>query len=147
MAVYRLHKKEWERASRHLPLPPTKVASPATTIPSITSTIPSKRKETEEPSESESETAELSELNTKPSKPTKRNGRSKEKGGNRIRPPGGGRKGVSSGLSTIVRRQGATVSTTSGDAGRKKVKSQWWKQLPGSGSLSGRAKGTISLSS
>jgi len=147
MAVYRLHKKEWERASRHLPLPLTKLASPATTIPSILSTIPSKRKETEEPSESESEKDEELELNPGPSQPANTNGRSKKKAESRTQPPGGGRKGVSSGLSTIVRRQGSTVSTTSGGVGRKKVKSAWWKQLPGSGIVSSRAKGSISLGS
>ncbi|KAF5346281.1 hypothetical protein D9758_011499 [Tetrapyrgos nigripes] len=68
--------------------------------------------------------------------------------------PGGGRKGVSSGLSTIVRQKGKAESdrgkARGGTAGagsgasqkNSGVKDQWWKELRGSGSGSGGAKGS-----
>lgn len=62
--------------------------------------------------------------------------------------PGGGRKGVSSGLSTVVRRSVAGSRTVAdGKGGRaggeaSPTKSEWWKQLPG-GAPAGGSKGAI----
>ncbi|CCM04629.1 uncharacterized protein FIBRA_06813 [Fibroporia radiculosa] len=92
MALYRIHRKEWERGQKpHLVAQP--VPSPATG---------NKRKRINAGTDS----LQLSELNEESTLLTY---------------PGGGRKGVSSGLSTVVKRR---------DSGIKKTK--WWVQLDGS---------------
>ena len=55
------------------------------------------------------------------------------------RGPGGGRKGVSSGLSTIVRRGGSS-SRSNGGSGPGRESKKWWKELGGG---SGGSKGSV----
>ncbi|KAI0079317.1 ribonuclease H-like protein [Panus rudis PR-1116 ss-1] len=60
--------------------------------------------------------------------------------------PGGGRKGISSGLSTVIKRRGSARQDASVDmgssSGAKKSKTQWWKEL---GTGSNGSKGSIRL--
>lgn len=154
MAVYRLHKKEWEKGSRPLPTALKSTSAPA---PTKTST---KRKEMEDSddldSDSDSEDESTSAL--KPALSPQAKSKSKPK----TTPtdfPGGGRKGVSSGLSTIVRTKPGK-SWPSGDAGGRSGsavvatsnKTEWWKQLPGAlpaggGSSKGSIRVTVRSSS
>ncbi|KAJ7895822.1 ribonuclease H-like domain-containing protein [Mycena leptocephala] len=117
MAVYRLHRKEWERSA------------PRLRVSSVSAT--GKRRADEDEDEDEDEDA--------PSIP--KDNRIKD---TKTKPafPGGGRKGVSSGLSTVVRRSDG-VSASGGDK-RGKGKGgggggEWWKVL-GTG---GGAKGSM----
>lgn len=96
MAVYRIHRKEWEKGIR----------------PSGEHGHPRKRKH----SAVEDEDVEDENKDKKPSF------------------PGGGRKGVSSGMSTVVRRSGGSVA-----GGEKKP---WWKELGGG---SAGSKGSIRI--
>ncbi|KAG5651583.1 hypothetical protein H0H81_008137 [Sphagnurus paluster] len=96
MAVYRLHRKEWEKGNKPLK---TK-----------------KRKRTDAQDEDNVDEA---------------NGKNAEKDKMSVF-PGGGRKGVSSGMTTVIRR-----GSTSGSG----EKTKWWKELAGS------SKGSVRLPS
>ncbi|KAG2347371.1 ribonuclease H-like protein [Suillus weaverae] len=85
MAVFRIHRKEWEKGFRPLPAPGAGASN--------------KRKRVK---------------SSEPDAPT---------------PPGGGRKGVSSGLSTIVKRTPQTKSKTA----VKTTSNNWWTTLGASG--------------
>lgn len=103
MAVYRIHRKEWEKGMR----------------PSSEHVHPKKRKHVA----AEDEDAEDDEKGQKPSF------------------PGGGRKGVSSGLSTIVKR-GSGGSRSNGGSGAVGESKKWWKEL---GGRSAGSKGSIRI--
>ncbi|EIW80671.1 MipD protein [Coniophora puteana RWD-64-598 SS2] len=95
MAVFRLHRKEWEKGIRPMP----------------SSSQPASRKRS-------AEDADVDDL---------------EEGESEKRQmPVGGRKGVSSGLSTIIKRKGASAS--------EKPRNEWWKDLGSS-----KVKGTLRL--
>ncbi|KAF8161584.1 ribonuclease H-like domain-containing protein [Crassisporium funariophilum] len=161
MAVYRLHKKDWEKGNRPIPLKTT--SAPSTS----TSTATQKRKrssiglneeadqtfEADEASDFESEAETKSAKKTDPSTtPASAVGsKTGKKGKNRVEEgesssfPGGGRKGVSSGLGTVVRRGGHLSGGGKARGGAaQKGKNEWWKQLPGG--VSGGAKGTMRVS-
>ncbi|EAU91958.1 MipD protein [Coprinopsis cinerea okayama7 len=108
MAVYRLHKKEFDKSmGAHLyPLP-----TPGPSQPSA-----QKRKRAESEVGDEDDEEEESTL-------ASGKGKSKKKKAKSPNPldPGQGRKGVSSGLSTIIRRPGQK---------KDQQKKQWWKELP-----------------
>ncbi|KAJ3761623.1 MipD protein [Lentinula raphanica] len=102
MAVYRLHRKEWEKVSPN----PVKAAAFDTTSKN------SNHAKSDIEKEDSKEKRKVENLN-----------------------PPGGRKGVSSGLSTIVRRgRGSNVPER---------RSQWWKKLGNSGSSD--SKGSIRI--
>ena len=139
MAVYRLHKKEWEKGSR--PLPPPSAKSTATP------TTATKRKEID------NSDSDLSDSDDDPSPEPVVAPKPGGKGKAKKVPtefPGGGRKGVSSGLSTVVRRGVAgsrtAVDGKGGGAGSaaSSLKNEWWKQLPG-GAPAGGSKGVIRI--
>ena len=98
MAIYRIHRKEWEKGIR----------------PSSEHIHPKKRKRLSV----EDDNVEDVE---------------------KSRGPGGGRKGVSSGLSTIVKRGGSS-SRSNGGSGPGGESKKWWKELGGS---SGGSKGSV----
>jgi RNA exonuclease 4 len=107
MAVYRLHRKDWEKGNRPIPLQGESAATAGT-----------KRKRGDgDAAEKEEEGNDGGEV-VKPSSTKKE--KKKKKKVNSQEYPGGGRKGVSSGLSTVVRH----------GPGKEKEKTQWWKQLP-----------------
>ncbi|EGN92779.1 hypothetical protein SERLA73DRAFT_190636 [Serpula lacrymans var. lacrymans S7.3] len=108
MAVFRIHRKEWEKGSRPL--------SVNAEDSSVTS---KKRKHSEETDDLEHSTSK--EVVNKAESKTF---------------PGGGRKGVSSGLSTVVKRSNKIRSSSPGE------KSQWWKSLGGN---VGSSKGSMRL--
>lgn len=85
MAVFRLHRKEWERGLHG--------------------------------------DAEVGRSEGRQRKRKREDGGEKEAGGDY---PGGGRKGVSSGLSVVVKRRGAGNDKAMGSS---KVKTQWWNEL------------------
>ncbi|KIM35043.1 hypothetical protein M413DRAFT_449924 [Hebeloma cylindrosporum] len=163
MAVYRIHKKEWEKGSRPPPVP--KVATASSSAPATSSTKSRKRTAVEaefasdSESESQSDTVEPSTNNTNnipklkstsTPQPTVATKKGKTKDSSTIF-PGGGRKGVSSGLSTVIKKvtPGSKMShstlrgnpKSAGGAG----KSEWWKQLPGGVSIGGGAKASITI--
>jgi RNA exonuclease 4 len=134
MAVYRLHKKEWEKGSRPLP---------ATSASTKTST---KRKAMDESDDSDSDSDAEGEP-TPTSKPAPLPQAKQKAKTTPTEFPGGGRKGVSSGLSTVVRTK-AGKARPSGDAGGRSgmaanAKTEWWKQLPGALPAGGGSKGSI----
>ena len=98
MAIYRIHRKEWEKGIR----------------PSPDYIHPKKRKRLSV----EDDNVEDVE---------------------KSRGPGGGRKGVSSGLSTIVKRGGSS-SRSNGGSGPSGESKKWWKELGGG---SGGSKGSV----
>ena len=121
MAVYRLHRKTWEKS---VPQPPHASSSNA------------KRKRGA-PGEAEDEDADPDEdpdtLHgiAEPSAPSSAKRRPKaRKDAPPSEYPGGGRKGVSSGLSTVIKRK---------DARSKSSASAWWKDLGGG------SKGSVKL--
>ncbi|KJA20623.1 hypothetical protein HYPSUDRAFT_42931 [Hypholoma sublateritium FD-334 SS-4] len=138
MAVYRLHKKEWEKGSRPLPPPSAKSAA-------VTAATKRKEMDKSDSDVSDSEGDDSPEPVVAP----KLNGKGKGKDAP-TEYPGGGRKGVSSGLSTVVRRGVAgsrtAVEGKGGSAGgaTSSAKNEWWKQLPG-GAPVGGSKGSIRI--
>ncbi|KAJ7201086.1 ribonuclease H-like domain-containing protein [Mycena pura] len=119
MAVFRLHRKEWEKGSAPLPASQKRA-----------------REHTEEEQEEQEEEEDV------------HAGAGKKGAKTRARLPGGGRKGVSSGLSTIVRRSGRGASAPGNEEKSKGGGksgggggTQWWKELGGAG----RSKGSMRL--
>ncbi|KAJ7493645.1 ribonuclease H-like domain-containing protein [Mycena latifolia] len=119
MAVYRLHRREWEKGA-----PPL-------------ARLLGKGKGKKHAGDEEEESGDSDE--EEPALPTKKKGKESKKEGF----PGGGRKGVSSGLGTIVRRAGGSgaggVRSKSGGGGGEKT--QWWTEL---GGASAGSKGRLS---
>ncbi|KAJ3891703.1 ribonuclease H-like domain-containing protein [Lentinula edodes] len=111
MAIYRLHRKEWDKGS-------------ASTLRALTMIKMAKTKSRHNGDDEE-------EIDVEDSKIDKAKGRQEIF-------PGGGRRGVSSGLSTIVRKGGGG-STTDSD----RPKTQWWKELGNAGSSG--LKGSLRL--
>ena len=116
MAIYRLHKKDWERASQ--------IPGPQTT----------KRKRLTEASLSDpgaelGSELEKEEVEENPSTPNiHRKKRAKTNADLTSKSlPGDGKKGVSSGLSTVIRRGGRRAAVTGQDSTAKHA---WWKSLP-----------------
>lgn len=113
MALYRLHRKDWDKTWR-----------PAATALTVAG---SKRKRAEKDVE-HAEGAEDGEGEgsgaTKP-----------------VEYPGGGRKGVSSGLSTVIKRGGARSAFGLKNERGGGEKEQWWKTLGGASSSG--AKGSF----
>ncbi|KAF8959250.1 ribonuclease H-like domain-containing protein [Flammula alnicola] len=160
MAVYRLHKKEWEKGSRPLP-PGSKIlmttTTTTTTVTSTTtatsSTSSTKRKEFEfADDESDSDSDDESTSRDPPQSQVKQKDKApasaaRQADASKSTFPGGGRKGVSSGLSTIMRHTGGKPHMSGAKGGGAGVaaasKSEWWKQLPGGLSAAGGAKGSI----
>jgi len=140
MAVYRLHKREWEKNSRPLNLPTSKST--------LSSSMSNKRKGTVDTSESESDfdnDEEAKNLAKPPVTNTSISATTKGKMKATSNFPGGGRKGVSSGLSTVIRRSGSNAKGAHGGEKTPKAKSEWWKQLPGSVSSANGSKGSITV--
>ena len=150
MAVYRIHKKDWEKGSRPHP----------TSAPAKSSTKASKRTAAEaefaSDAESESDSDEPSTSVPKPTSTLKTTvaGKKRKTKNSSTTFPGGGRKGLSSGLSTVVKKIGAaapgSMSTHPTSRGNPKAaggagKSEWWKQLPGGVSIGGGAKASIKI--
>ncbi|KAJ6479439.1 ribonuclease H-like domain-containing protein [Mycena vitilis] len=132
IAVYRLHRKEWERSaprpsSAALSSARKRAVADADAISVINDAEESDGEEsdasvvvTTKSSEKKSSTTTITMTKTKTEKKTY---------------PGGGRKGVSSGLSTVVRRKGGAAASTStrasGGGGGGGEKTAWWKELGG----------------
>lgn len=124
MAIYRLHRKQWEQAYSVVPIrvrnaPSQPTASSESTTSDTPASNSTSKKRSRQSGDDDSDVD--SDTNTK----------KKEKF------PGGGRKGVSSGLSVVVKRgKGVTVKGGKGGGGGGDTgaeKTQWWKKL-GSGS-------------
>ncbi|KDR69806.1 hypothetical protein GALMADRAFT_255620 [Galerina marginata CBS 339.88] len=135
MAVYRLHKKEWEIGSRPPPKPST--SSAAATSP----TIPSKRKEQEAVSDPEPATDVESTSKPLAKLLSKGKGKAPRKDRSKLEYPGGGRKRVSSGLSTVIRRVGGKPAGSRGE----QMVPEWWKELPRGVALGSSSKGSITI--
>ncbi|KZS87804.1 ribonuclease H-like protein [Sistotremastrum niveocremeum HHB9708] len=119
IALFRLYRKQWEKISG--PAPPASSAHAKPSKPVATN------------ADVEPEEDSLF-IKPKPSKKRKHDASEKS----RDTYPGGGRKGISSGLSTVIKRR------TSGAANSQAEKSKWWEGLPNSGPMSG-GKGTLRI--
>lgn len=119
MAVYRLHRREWETEhggahSWRSSVPP-KTKTKTKTHPA--DRAPDPTPDGQEGEEEEEERAESARFE------------------------GGGRGGVSSGLSTVVVRHGTPKAKAKGQAGKTKAAAgQWWLELGGGG---GGPKGSV----
>jgi RNA exonuclease 4 len=120
MAVYRLHRREWERGSAPLRLPSSSTSVSRDADPE------------EEDDEDEQEEAQDEEGGRAANKEKKDTG-SKTKGKESF--PGGGRKGVSSGLGVVVRRGSGSGSAPRGGKGGGGGGGEWWKELGAKGSM------------
>ncbi|KAI0629076.1 ribonuclease H-like domain-containing protein [Trametes polyzona] len=163
MALFRLHRKQLEKDFRPLALTrtrsrsrsksPTRAATP-TTIPAKRARASSVTSNAHDDAASASEGDEDVDDVSQPQTPRPVQSKTKTKSGKAGENfPGGGRRGVSSGLSTIVKRLGGGKSSSS-DAGKRsggpkakaqpksKTKEKWWKDLGGGG---GGAKGGMRL--
>ncbi|KAF9075448.1 ribonuclease H-like domain-containing protein [Rhodocollybia butyracea] len=134
MAVYRLHRKEWEKGGVSV-----------LTASLLTKTRPKARPQADEDEDADSEDGERHQDAKRKGKRKRPLDDNEDDEDNEHKPPkpttkikdaksaqlfpGGGRKGVSSGLSTIVKKGGKPDS-----GGRQKT--QWWKELGNSGSKS-----------
>ncbi|KAJ7165761.1 ribonuclease H-like domain-containing protein [Mycena filopes] len=121
MAVYRIHRKEWEKGSRPLPPPKVKAKGKA-------------KADAEEGSDDDDELESDDDAEDM--------GRPKTATQSKTF-PGGGRKGVSSGLSTVVKRTAHSGRGRGGDkrsigGGGGGGGGDWWKELGG-------AKGSMRL--
>lgn len=124
MAVYRIHRKEWDRGH-----PPIVSVDTGKRRKHSSSSAAVGDVEADSGIEDDAETSSL--------KSTKPKGRSKSSKDKPKEFPGGGRKGVSSGLSTVVKR-----SHSSGSSGASSKKSAWWKEL---GQGPGGTKGSMRM--
>ncbi|EEB94023.1 hypothetical protein MPER_07242, partial [Moniliophthora perniciosa FA553] len=135
MAVYRLHKKEWEKGAV------------GDDDEALSSKAKGKRKRNTESDDGESSDDDGGDAgeDSRHRQQKRQNHQMEHKKGlkyeKRVKPfPGGGRNGVSSGLSTIV-HQGRRVTRGAKSASSSKS-GQWWKELGGSSSGS---KGSLKL--
>ncbi|KAJ7026742.1 ribonuclease H-like domain-containing protein [Mycena alexandri] len=124
MAVYRLHRKEWEKGTTSRPLPQAKTKGKGKAEAS-----PSDDDDDEE-AEGDADVPQAKKKKSESEKPKTF--------------PGGGRKGVSSGLGTVVRRQGTARGGRGGEDKRSVGAgggggAEWWKELGGG------AKGSMRL--
>ncbi|KAF5346288.1 hypothetical protein D9758_011496 [Tetrapyrgos nigripes] len=174
MAVYRLHRKEWEKSSLGIQaatlLPPNAAAKGKTPEPAgdgerdgrnnektkKKDKYKYKEKRRKAPADEEDDDDENDENADGRGLSSGLSSKSSKKPKKQKEFPGGGRKGVSSGLSTVVRRKGKAESdrgkARGGTAGpgpgpsqkNSGVKDPWWKELGGSDSGSGgtSAKGS-----
>ena len=123
MAIYRLHRKEWDKSFG----PP---------VPYTTGTTGAKKRK-EPVGESANEDASS-------------NTASFSKGKNAVKRkdfPGGGRKGVSSGLSTVIKGKDGRMHNGESTSRTKNVslsKDEWWTTL-GDGASSSGAKGSLKI--
>ncbi|KAH9889536.1 ribonuclease H-like domain-containing protein [Cubamyces lactineus] len=161
MALFRLHRKEWEKDFRPLALTlsrarsrsrsrsksPTRAAAES----SSKSSVPAKRARrssspaTHESDEDGDDDDALSQPPAKkPKSKTKLKSSPSTESDAKVTFPGGGRRGVSSGLSTVIRRMG-TVGEKAKSKAKSKSKDKWWKELGGGSSSSSGAKGSMRL--
>ena len=128
MAIYRIHRKTWDKG--HPPIP--------------TSVETGKKRKLNPSSAADDAEDETSNEDGDATGPSSSNKSARPKGKSKSMKegsrefPGGGRKGVSSGLSTIIKRGGSTAS--SGASSSKK--SAWWKEL---GNGPGGSKGSMKM--
>jgi RNA exonuclease 4 len=150
MAVYRIHKKGWEKGSR--PHPTSAPTKPSTKARKRTAADAKFASDDESDSDSDEPSTSVPKLASTP-KTTVVGKKGKTKDSSTIF-PGGGRKGVSSGLSTVVKKVGGAApgsnSSHSTSRGHSKAaggagKSEWWKQLPGGVTIGGGAKASIKI--
>ncbi|EIW54533.1 uncharacterized protein TRAVEDRAFT_173759 [Trametes versicolor FP-101664 SS1] len=132
MALFRLHRRQWEKDVRPLPASrtsaPTRARSesPARAEPSVSKKRARSAVDSDGVGSDGEDSDEVAPPATSKAKSASK-GKEKAKDGF----PGGGRRGVSSGLSTVAK--------TGAGAGGGKPKDEWWKELGGRGA--GGAKG------
>lgn len=117
MAIYRLHKKDWERARG----PISQIPGPETVKRKLSTQVAETNGESTT-FQSDPEKGEVEE--TSPTSNTHRKKRTKTNKSPTSSFPGGGRKGISSGLSTVAQRG------KRGGQEPAKSKCPWWKLLP-----------------
>jgi len=129
MAIYRLHKKVWEQGTH---------------IPHISSHSAGKRKssEMEGANDDEDQQDDPGAL-SRASPQSNRKPKAKKNKEKRDEFPGGGRKGISSGLSTVVHQKGSGTGSTHKPP-KPSASGEWWKQLPSAGAAG--SKGSIRIS-
>ncbi|OJT14747.1 RNA exonuclease 4 [Trametes pubescens] len=147
MALFRLHRRQWEKDVRPLPAPRAPAPAPTRARSESPARAESKKRaRSAVDSDGEGSDGEDSDApKPKPQSKSKADGKGKAKAKDGF--PGGGRRGVSSGLSTVVKvvrpagaAKGAKAKgkAKTGASGGK-PKDEWWKDLGGRGG--GGAKG------
>ncbi|KAI0787413.1 ribonuclease H-like domain-containing protein [Fomes fomentarius] len=123
MALFRLHRKTWEKNVR--PVSRARSRSPA---PTASTAKPRKRPRSSSADEhtSGSEEEKDDESSTIATTATTKKTKSQKTF------PGGGRRGVSSGLSTVSKRIGSAPGGSREQMKTKKTQEKWWKELGGS---------------
>ena len=139
MAVFRIHRNIWEKGTRALPLSAsTKPAADASS-----SSNPRKRPHDDNADADMDSESELTRSvgQSDGTGGTGKKGKAKAKTGKAQESfPGGGRRGVSSGLSTVIKRVGDSASGHAKTKGKTKTKEKWWKELGGGSKGSVRLK-------
>ncbi|KAI0332925.1 ribonuclease H-like protein [Cubamyces sp. BRFM 1775] len=156
MALFRLYRKEWEKDFRPLALSlsrarsrsrsrsksPTRAAADS----SSKSSVPAKRARRSSSPATHEDDEDDDALSQPPAKKHKSKSKLKSSssadGGSKESFPGGGRRGVSSGLSTVIKRMG-TVGEKAKSKTKSKSKDKWWKELGGGSTSSSGAKGSM----
>ncbi|KAK7691686.1 hypothetical protein QCA50_005086 [Cerrena zonata] len=125
MAIYRIHRKVWDKGH-----------------PPISSIETGKKRKHNASTADDAEDESGNEDDVDPSSSSNKSTKLKsQSNSSKERPqgfPGGGRKGVSSGLSTIVKRSGSSASSGANSS----KKSAWWKEL---GNGPGSSKGSMRM--
>ncbi|PIL35383.1 hypothetical protein GSI_02109 [Ganoderma sinense ZZ0214-1] len=142
MALFRLHRRTWEKNVRPLPQPHSKPQGSATPPPAARHKRSRSAMMSESADDEDEDRGEREEAIPDASPAANHKGKKKGKGKETESFPGGGRRGVSSGLSTVVKRVG--VAASSKTKTKPKTKEKWWKDLGGGGASSG-SKGSFRM--
>ena len=128
MALFRLHRRTWEKNVRPLP---QGTANPPPAVPHkrSRSTMMSESADDEDEDRDEQGGEDIPDALPTANHKGKRKGKAKETESF----PGGGRRGVSSGLSTVVKRAGVAASSKTKTKTKTNTKEKWWKELGGGG--------------
>ncbi|KAI0707097.1 ribonuclease H-like domain-containing protein [Earliella scabrosa] len=140
MALFRLHRKTWETNVRPIAATRSKSPAPSTSSPAP-SAKPSKRPRSTSPTDgvdddASNEDKDESVVSRAVSTSAKKKGKTKAA----KTFPGGGRRGVSSGLSTVIKRGVAEKGSRAQTKVKAKTKEKWWKELGGGGGSKGSVR-------
>ena len=143
MALFRLHRRTWEKNVRPLP---QGSANPPPAVPHkrSRSTMMSESADDEDEDRDEQGGEDIPDASPAANRKGKKK-KGKAEGAESF--PGGGRRGVSSGLSTVVKRAGVAASSKMKIKTKTKTntntKEKWWKELGGGGSSG--SKGSLRM--
>ncbi|KAF9012701.1 ribonuclease H-like domain-containing protein [Cyathus striatus] len=139
MAIYRIHRKEWEKAAPRVPPSLHVNADAGAEGESAQKKTKGKKRKHLGVDAEDMGSSDEDEDEVKAEASTSKRAKVF---------PGGGKKGVSSGLSTVVRggdKHGKGANLKSQAVAQKNAKTEWWKELPNTG-VGGGKKGSMKIS-